>query len=280
MPEGPEVALTAHILDSKLSGLSLINIQFISGRYTKKIPEGLTEFKKALPARIKKIDSMGKFMWIEIKTKNDIWYIWNTFGLTGGWTFEEVGNIRAELEFSHGITVYFFDLRNFGTFKFSQDSGALSKKIEELSPDFLKCNTFSLTPMKKYNIPIVKLLMNQKKIGSGLGNYLTAEILYSAKLSPHRTGSSLTTGELKSLKYWIKYMVKLAYEHNNTSYVKTIIDNIDSIEQNTYHDDIDLKDSKFGFRVYRKKTDPYGNKVVADKIIDGRTFYWVPSVQK
>jgi hypothetical protein len=49
-----------------------------------------------------------------------------------------------------------------------------------------------------------------------------------------------------------------------------------------YHKDIKLKSTDaFEFKVYRQKTDKLGNKVEQDKTInEGRTTYWVSSVQK
>ena len=279
MPEVAEVALTAQILSKYLVGSRLKNIRFVEGRYTRKDPDGYDDFMDDLPMKVVAVDSIGKFMWFELKSKKRTWYIWNTFGLTGMWSLFEPKYSRVEFIFSNQIA-YFSDMRNFGTIKFSTDKKALNKKIAGLSPDLLKCDDFDITKILKYEKKLVKILMDQKAIGSGIGNYLVAEILYRAKLSPHRLGSSLTNKELAKLKHAIKYTIKLAYADNHIGYMVNLETEADDIDRIDYHPDIILKAEDFEFRVYNRKTDPFGNKVKADKIVDGRTTYWVPLIQK
>lgn len=283
MPEVAEIALTSEILKKYLKNKTLESIDFVSGRYSKKDPEGLDEFTKALPLKVVDINSKGKFLWFDLKDPNDKsrhWYIWNTFGLTGMWSFVESDYARALLTFSNKKVAYFSDMRNFGTFKFSNNREALSKKINELTPDFLKDDDFDLAPIQKYKDTIVKILMDQKKAGSGLGNYLVAEILYRAKISPHRKGLSLSDKELTKLKYWIKYMTKLAYTDNHIGYMINLESEANKIPRTKYHPNVKLKDKEFLFQVYRQKTDPKGNPVKAERINGERTTYWVPNIQK
>lgn len=288
MPEIAEVALTAEILEKYFKNKTLLAFDFISGRYTKKSPEGYDDFMEALPLKVKKINSRGKFLWFELynpkeKTEKS-WYIWNTFGLTGLWSLYEPEHARAMLAFKNEEVAFFSDTRNFGTLKFSTDKKALKKKLESLSPDFLKDDDFDLYKINKYKIPIVKILMDQKKIGSGIGNYLVAEILYRAKLSPHRKGNSLTSDEIDNLEYWIKYVIKLSYVDNHIGYMVNLEEEAQKLKRTNYHPDIKLKEKTFEFLIYHKKEDPFGNKIKAEKIIGSgknkRTTYWVPAVQK
>ncbi|BCS83271.1 glycosylase [Cotonvirus japonicus] len=287
MPEEPEIALTSDILNKYIKGKTMIDIEFISGRYSRKDPQGFKDFLDNLPLKVNKIDTKGKFLWfvlVDPKNSKNIWYIWNTFGLTGMWSFEEKDHTRAIFTFNDKSKVYFSDMRNFGTFKFSDNRQELIKKLNQLGPDFLKDEKFNLSKITKYNIPVVKLLMDQKKLGSGIGNYLSAEILYRAKISPHRLGSDLSNAEIKNLEFWIKSTMKLAYESNFVGYMINLAKESSKVKRKNYHPDIKLKEKKFDFLVYRKKTDPYGNKVKADKIVgtgaNKRSTYWVPAVQK
>jgi hypothetical protein len=52
------------------------------------------------------------------------------------------------------------------------------------------------------------------------------------------------------------------------------------VERFDYHPDIELEEDTFEFQVYKRKVDPLGNEVLADKIIGNRSTYWVPNVQK
>lgn len=275
MPENAEVALTAEILAKYLNNKSLTSIKFISGRYTKNPPLDVKQFKKALPLKVTNINSKGKFLWFALSGD---WFIFNTFGLTGMWGFQETEYTRAILTFTNK-TAYFSDMRNFGTLKFVNGAAALTRKLATLGPDFLKENV-DISAIKNYHVPVVKLLMDQKRIGSGLGNYLTAEILYRAGISPHRLGSQLTSVMIKKLSYWINYMVKLSYVDNHIGYMTNLEKEAAKISRRHYHPEIRLKDREFTFLVYGQKHDPDGNVVKADKIISGRTTYWVQAVQK
>ena len=46
MPEGPECTRTAKQVHRYAQGLTLVNVNIISGRYTKKLPDGFEEFVK------------------------------------------------------------------------------------------------------------------------------------------------------------------------------------------------------------------------------------------
>lgn len=290
MPEAPEIALSAQILETKLKGKILTSIEFVSGRYgpERSEPNGFSEFKSNLPMRITKVDSKGKFMWFVLRTTdlspNKNQYVWNTFGLTGMWSFIKPKHVRAVLKFDDGdLIAYYSDMRNFGTFKFSDSSTELESKLDTLGPDVLKDESFDLSVLKKYKNPIVKVLTEQK-ILSGIGNYLSAEILYKARISPHRPANSLTMTELEKLAHSIKYVTKLAYVKNDIGYMINLKHEKELIVKKNYHPDIKLDESDintgFEFNVYGRKTDPLGNKVTADKIITGRTTYWVKNLQK
>lgn len=280
MPEVPEIVLTSQILLKYLKNKILDNVKLISGRYTRNKPDNYNQFVKALPLQLTDVNSKGKFLYFTFKDpKSDKkWYIWNTFGLTGMWSLDEAKYERVSLNFK-GITAYYCDMRNFGTLKFSNDYEKLEKKLASLAPDFLKDN-FDISKITQYHEPVVKVLMSQKLIGSGIGNYLSAEILYRAKISPHHICDKLTPKEVKTLNYWIRYTTKLAYDNNDTGYMADLAPEAQKIKRIDYHPEIKLKSKKFIFKVYRQKTDPYGNKVKADKIIKNRTTYWVPKVQK
>lgn len=272
MPEGPEVAITSQYLDAKMRGKQLTAIRVLSGRYKRTPMTGLSTLKRALPLKVLEVNSRGKFMWFNLDQRFDIW---NTFGLTGTWRLEPDAYARIELVVNNK-SYYFSDMRNFGTMKISKDKSALLAKIRTLTPDFLR-DPVNISKIKEYDEPIVSLLMNQTKLGSGLGNYLVAESLYRAKLSPHRLGSSLTKAEIKRLEDAIKYTIKLAYKANHTGYMAKLEYDVKKVN---YHPEIKLGKDTFQFNVYQKKKDPKGHPVIADEIVPGRSTYWVPAIQK
>jgi len=276
MPEGPEVCITAEILEKRLKFVKIYDAKILSGRYYKKKPDLFLQWKKAFPLRIEKVCSHGKFLYFILE---DNWYIWNTFGLTGGWDLHSTPYDRIVIQTGEG-KIYFRDMRNFGTFKISRSFEELRKKLKQLAPDFLKAEDIPWERINKYHLPIVAILTSQKKVGSGIGNYLSAEILYHAKISPYTYGDEIRGKKLQRLIYAIKYVIKLAYQRNNIGYFKLIEREVKNFRRNNYHPEITLGREMFQFKVYRQKYDPYGNPVRRDKIVPGRSTYWVENVQK
>lgn len=320
MPESAEVTLTHLYLDTKLKDKWITNIIVIGGRYKRHSGiKGFDIFSKNFPLEILKLNSWGKFMWFELEDINHKkYYILNTFGLSGRWSFEKDKNSNVQFEILDKETkktydLYFIDPRNFGTLQFTDKKKDLADKLKKLAPDFLKTNftekefydrymTFLKKSKKRQDMPIIKILMGQQisnGLGSGLGNYLAPEILYRAKISPHRKLKDLSKNDVYELSRQIKYVTKLCYLANDTGYMVHLKEFVNNQRYNVkkgiypnYHPDVKIMDNeKFAYQVYQQEKDPYGNIVKAEVIIksgkkqndtkeSGRTTYWVPEVQK
>jgi formamidopyrimidine-DNA glycosylase len=314
MPEVVEVCYTAIYLNDKLKDSKITNIKILGGRYSRHPMRGLNYFKQNLPMKVKKVDSKGKFLWFELygKSNNDF-YILNRFGLEGGWGFTKQNHSGVEFTIKDKNNkikkLYFTDMRNFGTIEMTSRRSDLDKELNMLGPDFLKT---SFTEKEFYgrienyilnkkgeiiksrgDKEIIKVLMDQKSnlaLGSGLGNYLAVEALYRAKISPYKKVKNIYEDRKLSnkLSKAIKYVVKLSYRTATIGYftnldqnwIKKFRSNIDEKNKYNFHPNIKIGNAKFKFNVYRQKTDPKGNKVKGDKIINGRTTYWTPSIQK
>ena len=152
-------------------------------------------------------------------------------------------------------------------------------------------NNFLKVSKARHNKYIFKALMSQDLkdgIVSGLGNYLTPEILYDCKISPFRPVGDLSDNDIKKLSKSIKKIIKLSYYNNVTGYmtafgdfIHTHKERIDNGTYPTYHSNVKLKENEeFSFKVYRQKQDPNGHDVDPNKDLNpGRTTYWVPTVQ-
>jgi formamidopyrimidine-DNA glycosylase len=265
MPEGAEVRKYGESLAKKVSGSSLEEIKILSGRYTKKQPDGIDFFMGQLPGKIIGVGVHGKFLyWI---LSNDT-YIHSTLGMTGHWSDTETKHTRVVFKTSRG-NVYYSDQRNFGTLKFTAGKKTLIKKLESLGPDMLSDVTDdqfieSITRKKKWSL--AKALMDQSVI-SGVGNYVKAESLWLSKLSPHRKVESLSDSDLLVLNRSIQTVLKESFQSGGATL--RAYKNFDGT----------TGDYSSRFAVYDKKQDPDGNDVVKEKTEDGRTTHWVPSVQ-
>lgn len=319
MPEVVEVCMTALWLNSIFSGTQMTGLTVQSGRYQKRPISGISYFEIGKPYTIKKIDSKGKFMWFELIGATQNCYIMCKFGLEGEWSLSsgKYSRVKFETNSEQYKEIFFNDMISYGTIEIGNDA-KLTSELNKLAPDFLKvpfngadlyarigkliCDKNGNIVKSKGDKKCIKVLMEQKMssgIGSGLGNYLSVEILYDCKISPHKTMKSLYENKklCYELAHSIKYVTKLSFFDSNTGYLekldpsmsKFIIDLRHSVEQDiknnvsniyNFHPEIILKEGDhFQFKVYRQKKDPFDNPVLADKIIKGRTTYWVPTVQ-
>ena len=257
MPEGPEVKLIVQKISKIFRDSELYNIKINSGRYkTGKKPNGYDIFLKGLPAKIKNFHTHGKFIWIVLDNNS---YIWITLGLTG--MLEIIKNKHSHLTFetSKG-DFYMSDMRNFGTIKFSLSEDELKKKIKQLGFDPLKKNftqdEFIHKIRKLKNDKIIGQVLNDQKVIAGIGNYLRAEVLYSAKISPYRKLKDLSDQDLENL---YQNIIKIT----NKSYNKQLKDGL-----HTYN-----------FQVYKRSKTINNENVVGNKFGE-RTLWWVPGIQK
>jgi formamidopyrimidine-DNA glycosylase len=306
MPEICEVVLTAQSLDHVLNSKLVKSVEIVAGRYKENPFNGFNELKENIKNKliVKEISSKGKFLWFKFEDEHlKSTYLLNTFGLYGRWSYEPDPNANIKFSFSDNIDAYYCDYIPTGTFEYDTSSIKFMAKINKLAPDLLKTNftneqfknwiqEFLSKGPKRKNMKIVKVLMSQNAkdgIGSGLGNYLVPEILYRSKISPHLPMGSLTNEQINILSETIKSVLKQCYINNNTDYMnkKFMKDFTEQHQQGVlngqfpnYHPEIPIDTkSKFIFYVYKQKVDPFGNKVIAEKILGKRKTYWVPTVQ-
>lgn len=309
MPEGPEVSWTALYLNHRLQGKKIKSINVNSGRYSKKgkSMSGLKDVQNVLPLKVISVNNKGKFIWMGFEDKNgDKQYMMNKLLMSGSWDFEEHDHSHVEFTLTDGTKLWFTDQRNFGEMVFTKKKKAIDTYLEGLAPDFIQTaftNQEFHDRIKKllYNggqkistarqkWKIIKVLMEQKAgkaLGSGIGNYLVAEMLYHAKLTPHKTLYTIYRDRKLSdrLANSIRYMMKLAFLVNSIGYMgdldkqfkKFIKDSIPAFKKK-YIPSIKLKkDDVFVFNVYQNKED---DDVVTEKIVGNRTAWFNPKVQK
>lgn len=304
MPELPEIKITCEIIRKIVLGAYLDSITIVSGRYIKSAPKGYASFIKDTPAKIINVDSKGKLLYFILKgASGNTWTILNTFGLTGEWNtgpdkftrlhfrIQRANKIKIDGQENVSITsekiphsplnfkvsektikdLYYQDMRNFGTFIFLSDPNQklLLKKLKTLGvdpilDDFTPSVIISKINAIKKQISIYEFLMNQKYI-SGIGNYLSQEILYYSKISPLRKINTLTRTEVTRLYKAILYKIKQSYVSQGGEY--------------NYLPKVKVKGT-FTFEVYGKKECPIGHILKSNsEVIKGRTVRWCPVEQ-
>jgi len=277
MPEGPEVLHVATQLNSVVKDKTLVEIIPLSGRYLKTPIHGVDRFTSAL---VKKVQCRGKFIWWDFDSQ----WIFSTLGMTGSYKTEPNQYARVQFKFSDTTSVYYCDMRNFGTLKIVYSRYDLEKKLRELGPDMLSnppsLEEWLLICNKHKNKTLVSFLMEQKAI-SGVGNIYKSESLFLARLNPSKQVKECSTDELQRLYGSVKQVLRNSYEMGGAT-IRNYSDlyaNHGSYIQFPSKPDEMMK-ARIGVMVYSQKQDPYGNPVQKVNLDDGRTTWWSPTIQQ
>ena len=302
MPEVSEIRNYADLLRNKLQGKYIIEFNILKGRYVTHKPFPLYEkIVKKLPLKVIDVKTKGKFLYIILENN---YYIFSTTGRHGGWVYFD--NKKDKFEFplidnyissqnrknmyiknalnhlniqfkTYSGSVYYHDTLSFGTMKVIDNYNHLEKKLKTLGPDIMDESTslevFKDQLLKKNNLKkaIGNVLVNQKII-SGIGNYLRADILWCAKISPFRKVQDLSEKDIEILYKKSKLLTWGEYDYKEGLKLKHISSN-DKLP----------RDYNRNFFVYMCREDIDGHVVKTDKLFEGsqeRTIHWVPDVQK
>lgn len=288
IPEGVEIKISKELISPFVIGKCISKVSVgEKSRYANTSIEGLEEFNNSFreltdigcivsKREITDVGTKGKFMYW---TFDGGWHMFCTFGMTGQWSHLPGKHVCLKIrlydlttaEFSE---VYFNDPRHFGTIKFTNSEKELKDKLNELgwdpfgkdglSPAWLG---WAQSELSKSNKPIGQVLLDQS-VFAGVGNYIRAEALYRAQMSPWKVSKELTKGEAEKLCSAIVDVMNESYEHQGATLL-------------TYKDAYG-NEGKYSscFKVYGRKTDPLGNQVKSEETPEGRTIHWCPDVQK
>jgi formamidopyrimidine-DNA glycosylase len=266
IPEGAECRVVAESLARVLTNKSIENIEILSGRYSKKPFDGFQQLVASLPKRVVGAGCHGKFIYILLDGGDSS--IWNTLGMTGGWTNSITRHTRVVLTLTGGEKVYYNDIRNFGTLKWSEGRKALAKKLKSLGPDMLATDVsdddFQNALLAYPKLTLAESIMDQGII-SGVGNYVKAESLWRASLSPHRIVDSLCLEEFQLLNSSIKDVLRESFASQGAT-IKSY---------KNFNNEV----GKFEMKCYGRANDANGEIVKKEDTKDGRATWWVPTRQ-
>lgn len=289
MPEGVEVRISAELIKPLVVGKFIIKANVgHDGRYAANPPEGYEEFQNSYrkledigyivsSLKVTDVKSKGKFMYWSF---DNGWYMFSTFGMTGQWSPIEGKHLCFKFKLADPnapnnqeyTNLCFNDPRHFGSIKFVNSEKELKNKLNELGWDPLngsvdKWFNWIQGELIKSKKPIGQMLLDQS-IFAGVGNYIRAEALYKAKISPWKIAKSLSKNDVKILCNSIVDVMNESYAHQGATLL-------------TYKDAYG-NEGKYSscFKVYGKSEDPLGNLIKSENTPEGRTIHWCPNVQK
>ena len=163
-------------------------------------------------------------------------------------------------------TLYYDDQRKFGTLEI----GAGELVLKDVGPSFMQDEVTleifynAIRNKRLTKKPIADFLLEQKYV-SGIGNYLRADILYLARISPFRLLGQISDAEVTHLYNACLDRFAVAYAANG----HTIRSYFTPIGESGAYNPL----------VYGKSRSPAGNPVSTETKA-GRTIHWDPIVQR
>ena len=161
--------------------------------------------EKLLGKEFEKVDRRGNFLLVSIKQSAETLII--SFGREGGLHYtkqnapliKEDESTRLRFKFQNDYELRWLDTKNLGEIRFSKDLDEDSV-LKNLGPEPLSLSEEDFRELLKKNelLNVKTFLLAQEKI-AGIGNIYADEILYQAKINPHRQIGNLQPRERREL---------------------------------------------------------------------------------
>ena len=286
MPELPEVETSRRRVEKVLKGKRLVEVVPDSDDHIVFDQASGDEFRKAIEgAKVIGTGRKGKYFWlelnrkpwpvfhlgmsgnVEIRRKKGFEKAWGGFKLWSepsrkGLDLKILPFCKLRLIAEDGSEIAITDPRRFGRIRLAKDpmrEVPISKLGFDPLLNFPTAKNLALV-LKRRRAPIKAVLLDQG-VFAGVGNWIADEVLYQARLSPHRLAAKLTDAEIARLRTTLLAIVKksIAVGADYDRYPKTWL---------------------FHHRWGKSKDAMTSRKQkIQHDTVGGRTTAWVPSVQ-
>lgn len=215
MPELPEVEFARRLAERTCCGQRIEKVATVDDRI---VYDGVTprRFASALRGRtVIAVHRHGKHLWMELDRKPFPLF---HFGMTGSFRVyqsrrERPRFCKVELLMEDGWRLAMPNARRLGRLRLRNDPRE-EPPISKLGFDPL----LAMPSLKIWNAllaarkaPIKALLLDQS-FSAGVGNWIADEVLYQARINPHRRTCDLTDAELKVLRQRLRSVVRKAVQ--------------------------------------------------------------------
>lgn len=274
MPELPEVETVRKSLESRISGLTITEVELLMPKIIK-APSPQSFIEGVTGKKIKKLGRRGKYLLIHLSEKMTLVI---HLRMTGRLVFcppetPPEKHTHAIFRLSDGNLLHFTDTRQFGRLALSEtdrlDSfpGLKDLGAEPLSEKFTR--DYLKKELKRRRTKIKTLLLDQTFI-AGLGNIYADEALHRARINPEKIAANLTARETANLYQAIREVLEEGIANRGT----TFRDYVDGLGQTGTNQNT--------LRVYDREGKPclLCRQPVARIRLGGRSSYYCPRCQK
>ena len=216
MPELPEVETVKEVLKQHLVHKTIESIDVF---YPGIIKDPIDEFlKNTLNKTIIDIKRYGKYLIFELNKG----YLLSHLRMEGKYyylenSFMEDKHIHVVFHFKDNSTLYYKDVRKFGRMKLINKE-SFNDYFVNIGEDANNVNDIN----KIYNnihksSNMIKTILLDQSIISGIGNIYADEILFDSKISPFKKGKEITKEELENILKSSKKILNEAIKYNGTT---------------------------------------------------------------
>ena len=265
MPELPEVERARRIANNHVVGKKIRQVATVRDEI---VFVGVTErrFSAALRGRtVLAACRIGKHLWFELDRRP--WPCFH-FGMTGSFQVYDSQRDRprfwkVELQMVDGTRLAMPNARRLGRIRLVQDPQT-TPPISKLGFDPLQGlpSTKQLSRMLDGRRTPIKALMLDQSVFAGVGNWIADEVLYQARISPHRRANELSDIQVQQLRRRLRAIVVKAcqVDADKNRFPRTWL---------------------FHHRWAKNpKARTYRREKIVHETIGGRTTAWVPTVQR
>lgn len=269
MPELPEVQTIVDDLKNKISGARIIDVKTLTRsiwRY--KYPRK----RNIIGTTVSGISRRGKYILVILSNGNVIIV---HLGMTGRLTFAPSGyrsekHTHVVLKFA-GFDLHYNDIRRFGFLDLrGLDDLKKVSYLKKLGPDPFELKRERFIDIIKSKKRMIKPLLLDQSIVSGLGNIYSDEILFEARIHPRTISSKIGSKRLVNLYEASLVILKNAIKARGSS-ISNYVDGsgVRGVYQNSH-------------RVYGREGQPCekcGAKIKGE-IVGGRSAHFCPRCQR
>jgi len=269
MPELPEVETTVKSLNI-LKNKKVINLDIHSKKLRYSVPH--LELKKIINRKIINLRRIAKYVIIDFDESISVII---HLGMSGRLKIININmpiknHDHLVLKFNN-IKLIYNDPRRFGFIDIVESDKINNiRYIKKLGIDALDKNLSEDYLYKKFHkseVLIKQLLLNQH-IVAGFGNIYACEILYDAKISPFRKGSSLKKYHIGTIVKSIRKILRKAIKYGGSS----INDYVSP--------DGTLGNFQNNFKVYGREGYKIKGYDIKKEVLYGRSTFFCPKIQK
>lgn len=231
MPELPEAETIVRFLRPKIRGKQIWDMWSNTPRLFRKVKAGRSDFQrfynfkksglqKFLRGRkILDICRKGKNIVLNLSGGHDLYiHLMMTGKLLWNPPRIQKKHIRFWIKLSGGDILALHDVRKFGWIRLlSKDKLSRGKPTLRIGPDALSLSFQRFKEVLGGRKGVIKPLILNQKIISGIGNIYADEILWYAGIKPQRPANALKTRELKKLHLSLQGVLRLAIRKGGTS---------------------------------------------------------------